>query len=281
MQGKALAQLATILNEAPRSVASNSDAIISIRPGYTRLREHLILTGLVLADITAISIWKNGQIFRQLGSATQLDKINQYNGLPSFASSGVLTISHCREGLRRFVETHATGVGMATGTENAINSLEIKLTIGTVGGTPSIESYGEVTAPTQAGIILGESIRTMTYAANGEIVIDDLITQPEQLDAIFLEETGLVVDRLEVFNNERSIFNRPKVLNDCIINQGGFKLPQANLFAYDKSERGFGKEPLLVTPNSRFRLVMNISGITGTGTLKVRKVSFMDLSPAA
>lgn len=276
---KIIPQISTIENEAPRNVSPGQTAIIAIRPGYTRLREHLTLGGsLTLDKITDISIWKNGQILRQLGSATDLDKRNQYNGLPSYASSGVLTISHIREGLRRFVETHATGVGMATGVKDAINSLDIKLEIdGTAPASSTITSVGEVTSPRGPGIILRETVEDFEYNTNGEKVINSLIQEDEQIDCIFLEENNLTVDSLEVRNFGTQIFSRTAAVNNHIINSGGFKLPQSGLFAYDKSERGFGKEPLIVTPNGRFELRPIISGVSADAVLKVRKVSFLTL----
>jgi len=279
METKVIPQISTIENEAPRSVTPGQTAIISIRPGYTRLREHIVLGGgLTLADITDISIWKNGQILRQLGSATDLDKRNQYNGIPSHASSSVLTISHCREGLRRFVETYATGVGMATGVKDAINNLEIKFDIdGGANAASTIVSSAEVTSPRGPGIILKETIEEFEYVSNGEKVINSIVHEDEQIDSIFLEEDGLAVDSLEVMNFKQQIFKRTASMNNHIINSGGFKLPQSNLFTFDKSERGFGKEPLIVTPNSRFELRPTISGVSGSGTLKVRKLSFLTL----
>lgn len=268
----------TIINEAPASVVAGETAVIRIRPGYTRLRDHIILGGsLTLAHLESIQVWINGQIQRELGSADDLDKRNQYYGMPAHSVNSILTVSHIREGLRRFVETHATGVGMGTGpnVKNPIHTMEIRIKIASGAPAGSISSYGEVSQPTPPGLLLKETLDTKEYTTNGEKTISDLITGPEEIDAIFIEEDGATVDSLRVFNQGRTIHERTAALNKHIIDSGQFRVNQSGLYILDKSERGFGKEPLLVSPVSRFELKPTLSGISGTGKIHIRKVSFV------
>lgn len=242
-------------------------------PGYTVLRSHLVPSASVtLADIEAIQLRLNGTAYRDLGSATNLDKHNQFDGIPAFSANGVLTIDHTRTGLRRFVETHISGIGMDPKAENPIDSLEIVLTIGSgIAASQTCTVYHEVTNAAGTTMVIKETSRVFTYTGNGEQIIDDLVkSNQESIASIALFEGSLSVDELEVRNARKTVFHRTDDLNTHIINSAPFKTVQSGLFVFDKGERGFGKEPL-VTRRDDLELILQVSGISGSGTVTVQK----------
>lgn len=275
----------TLLNEAPRSIIPGSDAVIMILAGSTRIREHLILSGgLLLSHIKNVTIKTNGNQRRHLGSGAWIDLMNQHNGLESFANSGVLTISHIREGLRKFKETHATAVGMANSPDivNAIGSMEIRITLdASAPATSHIESYGDVTVPLPPGVVMNEVIHSFDVQTDGEKTISNLFERHEKVNAIFLEYENCAIDRLIVNNNRREIFNRPKAVNDHILKSGGYKIPQAGYFALDKTERGFGEEIISVNRTSFFELKPTFSSVVADAKVHVHVQTIENLSPIA
>lgn len=257
------------------SLSPGNVNVLQISPGKTRLRDHLVLTGVTLAEITQIELVLNGEVVRNLGSATELDVINQYNGLPAYSTNSVLTISHLREGLRRFSESMITAIGMATVTSNGqrpITSMEYRFTIaGTASATDAIAVYSQTTAPTNPGVILRENVENHIISADGEAQIRDLVKGPEEIDQILLYENGLSVDSCIIQVANREIFNRTDAVNKQIVDASGFKAYQTAFFPFDKSENGWGKEPLIVTPTDELVVKPTVSSASGTDSVKVFK----------
>jgi len=249
--------------------------VLQVSPGKTRLRDHLVLSGVTLAEITQIELVLNGEVVRNLGSAVEADVIQQYNGLPAYSTNSVLTISHVREGLRRFAESMMTGIGMATKTTNGqrpITSMEYRFTVaGTASATDSIALYSQSTAPTNPGVLLYENVETHLLTTNGEQQIRDLVKGPEEIDSIFLYENTLSVDSMIVQVANREIFNRTEGVNKQVVDCSGFKTYQTEFFPFDKSENGWGKEPLIVTPQDELVLKPTVSSTSGSTSVKVFK----------
>jgi hypothetical protein len=266
-------EMKTLRFQGPRSIAASSDASILFGAGYTHHRTHLVLGGgLLLAHITAVNVYLNGRLFRQLGSATNLDRRNKYYGMTAFSANNVLTISHIREGLRRFVESHSTAIGMATGVANPVDSMEIRLTLSASAPAPStIDVYGEVSAPKETVFVLQDKEDLFEYTTNGDKLMNQIFQRDEVLDCLFFELTGCAVDEIQLTYADKLIQQRIAALQSHIQASTVYRTAQADLWTFDKSERGFGKEPIVYGPSGRFEAKLTLSGISGSASVKLRK----------
>jgi hypothetical protein len=267
----------TLKNEDFRNVSTDGVAVLDLGPGFNRLREHVKITGtsVALTDITNVELWLGGVKYRDLGSATDIDRMNQFHGLAAWhiTNNPILTISHVREGLRRWQESMVTALGMDVSNPEAmgIPSAQLRFTLASAPSDVALESWAEVSQPTAAGMVLQERIVPYAYTSDGEKRILDLDQGVEEILQIAVYSSKIT--NLELWKGGRPIFQRSTAINSRIQTDGGWRTTVANLWVFDNGERGFGRKPLTVTPQDDFQIRPTLASVSGTEELKFHVIS--------
>ena len=247
---------------------------LPLGPRYHSL--HFVLSGtFVLADITAIRVKLNGQIIRNI-SATNLDLMNQYNGMPAYGASRVLTVYFDRNMFNQSdSEITAIDCGLVSGTAPAnyvtvgAQDFFVELDVGAGTTNPVLVSYYEASESLGLGIgaIIIENSGNETYTgANGDAIIDKISRDNvghQYIDGIYMFQTGIVTD-IKVDRNYLRVFDRSVVVNKYVQSQSvAMRVPQTGLEVIDFTEKGYANNVLTVRPADGIqdlRLHLTISG---------------------
>jgi hypothetical protein len=247
------------------TVAAGQTSVFNLPIGRTYHGLALEYTVATLADMTGIRLKLDGEVIMDLGSGTELDLRNQFDGRA--AASGVLYINLERENLMTLANRMATVIG--TGYKGNPNSkkplarqpqtlqLEVDLAAG-IAGTPTLKLTAIQSEPSPIGVV--RRLRRFSYdVPSGRFEIANLPKggiAHAQINRIWIESSNIT--KLEVQKNNFTVFERSKALND-VLQADGVRVPQAGLYVYDPSETGLGGQALDLTDAHDFRLIGEFS----------------------
>ena len=251
---------------SPEGIAAGQTATWKLPIGPQFMELQLAFSGVTLAQMTEIRILATGRPF-QTFSAADRNTMNMFDGMADAADDGVLILPFTRRGLKTGVGEWETGVttGVADQAGRRIDSLNVEIDIAAGASAPSIEMTASITSPRPSGP--GTLLHIARYRRNlsgvGQFDISDLPKGTPTTIALnrtwFKEEGVETVERLEVERDGRSLWRRNANLN-ARIQADHVRVPQAGWFVLDKTERGYGGDPITLQGYNDFRFMVDTSG---------------------
>lgn len=213
------------------NVVASGIATLNLELGPTYQRIILVLGGtFTKAMITQIICKLNGKAFYTI-TGSCLDSINKYKGIKDAA--GYLTIDFSEITAKTPDGMYAGGVPTAKG----VKAFTLEVTI--AGATaPTLESYSEISAPRELGLIAGITHHPVTFSAAGKypIVLPYGPSAQHLIKRVHFFHTNMT--HLEVKKNGVVIFGEmPLAVNSFIQGEYG-EAPQSGLFVYDRVQSG-------------------------------------------
>lgn len=252
-------------------VAANSTATLDMPIGLSYHGLLLTRGGTFGHDLmTDIRLKANGRELMAMSGA-QLDDINVFNGLAA-ATAALSYIDFERLGLktRQGVELTSIGTGMPFNNNASdpaynplpITNLQLEIDIGAATG-PTLSAIAIQSGPRPSGVLLKRRKFTYSIGGAGTFEISDL-PRGDNIDKIWIFSS--VVTEVQLERDNFLVFDRTAAENN-LIQADGVRVPVANLFVIDPSERGNGGD-LIVSKSSDFRLKLGASG-NGTAVVYV------------
>ena len=221
---------------------------------------------LVLADaISEIRLVLNGKPTWAI-QASELDTYNQYSGraVAGTIAGGILVMDFDRFGLRMRSSEELTSLGTGAADDTTpLTTLTIEMdlkaavTSGTL-DTRFIQSESRILG-------LFKKLRRFidVFTGSGTFEIDDY-PKGDLINAVYFFESANDIDRVRLERDDFVMFDRTKEVNTRV-QTDGVRVPQADLFVYDTTEKGNGIDQLLTRqPDGRLvndlRWFMEIDG---------------------
>jgi hypothetical protein len=250
---------------APNAVAASSTSTFKLPIGR---RYHSLLligtgTAAVVADITEVRILANEKVIQRFSGADR-EMMNLFDGRETAAVSAArfeLVIPFDRYGLltRAAEEETALNTGSVAPDGRAIKSLSVEVDLGAgITGTPALTMYATQSEalPGGPGSVPYINLSTRDYAAADTYDISDLPrggTNTQYLDKLFLKPSTSTLDNFEVLANSVKVFERTAVVNERA-QRDGIRVPQAGVYAIDRTEHGYGGDPFDLRGLDDFRV---------------------------
>lgn len=245
-------------------VATTGQATLRAPIGFSYEQIHINYSGVTLAQMTGIRVVGNGKVIQRWSSGTNLDNFNRYHGRA--AAAGILTLDFTRHGLKTREGEELTKLG--TGMQSVEGSLElstlaIEIDITGAAGPVLLNAWAVQSDPSHLGLIRHVREHTYSPSAAGEFQISDI---PKGHLFNGLHFLSAIVTELRVERDNYSVFDRTAALNNLVQTDGGFKVPQANIYVLDPTEHGYGSETLQTFGVHDLRFTATVSG---AGTLPI------------
>lgn len=245
-------------------VAAGQTATAKLPIGRRYHELALTYSGATLAQLTEIRLFANGKVIHRY-SAVDRDMMNQFDGRA--AAAGILIIPFDRYNL--ITQAGREETALNTGSVNpdsglSINSLylEIDIDAAAVGTALSLNATQSDALPGGPGTVLHIQRHTRDFAGAGDFDLSDLprgTATSIALNRVFFKESANNITDVKIERNQYTIFERSATLNSNI-QTDGVRTPQANVFTVDKTERGFGGDPIDLVGVSDFRYNLTIDG---------------------
>ncbi len=260
------------LMPAPDSAIAGNTATVKFPIGRRYHALHLIATATAIApsDLTEIRVMLNNTPVQRFSGAER-NALNMHDGLADAAinaGSFILRIPFDRIGLlnRMLEEETAINTGSPDADGIAINqfSLEIDLK-STITGTINLSINAEQSEklPGGPGTIPYILRNTKDIATVGEHELADMpkgTLASVALERVFFIASANNITRGKIQINELTVFDRTSALNNRILSDG-IRVPQASYFAIDRTEWGYGADPIgLQKGIEDFRYKLTVDG---------------------
>jgi len=246
---------------SPSSVAVGQTAKIKIPLGNTIHGVALLPTNLTLAEIEDIRVVVNGKVITRYDSGTQLDVLNQADGIPSAGAGDIsfLYIPFDRKGLRTRDAEEITAIGTGAAEDpNPVQTLEVEVDIAAGAAGVTLAAQYEASGPSNSGLV--KTIRlfpSYTAGGAGEFEISDL---PRTGIITKIYATGANITNLEIKRDQFTIFDRSLTTNNAKLALDGYRAAPASGFLFDAGEAGFGSNGIVLNNNVQdFRLIYDMS----------------------
>lgn len=225
----------------------------------------LAYSGVTLAQMTEMRLFANGKVIHRY-SAVDRDAINQFDG--RVASAGILIIPFDRYNLKTLAGEEETALN--TGSKNeagvGINSLYLEIDLVDDDYTPvlSMNATQSDALAGGAGTVLHVMRHTRDTAGAGEFDISDLPrgnATSIALNRLIVKPSANDITKMQIDRNQYVIFERTKALNERV-QKDGVRTPQSGYIIIDKTERGYGGDPIDLVGVSDYRYKFTVSGAT-------------------
>lgn len=234
----------TVVMPSFEGLAAGQTATLRCPVGRTFLQLWLEYTGVTLAQITKITVLANAKQIMQF-SAAQLNSMNTY--ADRVTSAGRLCIDFTRKNLRSRAQEILTG--LSTGTDilspiglPSITVLTIQVEIGAGATNPQIKATAIQDAPKAPGIVSKYSLFNYTFAAAGDNQINNLPLGDAIYRMAFFNSN---ISKILIQRNQFTEFERSRLLNKQIQQDGYSRTPTDAIFMLDTGEDGYGTESIL------------------------------------
>jgi len=220
------------------------------------------------AKMNRIKVIANGEIIHDY-TGTQLDTLNQFDGRA--AANGILRIPFDRFNLlqREQEEVTALNTGVKDARGVMISTLSLEIDIDATAVAPTLSAFAEQSLARPMGS--GEThlinrLRKFTRTAGGAGTLDiadipggvsGANPSAVALNRMFMfsgNVTALVIKR-----DNFTVFERTLARNNVILTDG-VRAPQANVYAYDTTEMGYGGDILQLAGFQDIRYQLTMSG---------------------
>lgn len=263
-------QILTLRLPAPDGVTAGNQSIISLPIGR-RFHGVRLVGGADNKNIVTlcdeIRVKAGNDVIHRYSGA-QRNTMNQFDGMAGAAAAGKsLFIPFNRQLLktRQMEEDTSIQTGTADEQGRKITALTIEVDIAADATNPTLRGYSLTSDNVGAGPgsilhVKNETVQ-VTSVGEREIILDQIGTGRKLL----LNRAHLFsgdIDRLQVKRDSADLSDRTKQLNTDIQLDGGVRTPQANHWAYDPSEQGYGLEAVDLVGVQDFRLVAQLTATT-------------------
>lgn len=250
---------------SPEGVGAGQTATFKLPIGrrYHELQMEYTGTTITLALMTEIRIIANGKIIHRY-SAAQRDSLNQFDGRT--ASNGILIIPFDRYNLKTLAAETESALNTGSLNENADGiktlSVEVDIASGAVAPILSMTATQSDSIPGGSGTVMHCLKHTYSVAGAGDFEISDLPRGGQTsmfLNRIFFLPSANDISHMNIMRNSYNIFDRSKTLNERM-QKDGVRTPQSGYIAIDKSEKGFGGDPIDLRQITDFRYKLTMTG---------------------
>lgn len=249
---------------SPEGVGAGQTATFKCQIGRQYLELQLNYTGVTLAQITEIRVMANGKAIHTY-SGVERDAMNQYMGMA--AANGILRIPFNRSRLKTMAAEVETGIttGVAGPDGRIITAFNVEVDIDGAASAPALSMNATQANPSAGGP--GTIMHVKRFRRNlsgaGEFEISDIpFGGPTTIAlnrAFIFEGSGQEITKVKIERELRSIWERDKALNERL--QSDNKLvPQSGLVVIDKTERGYGGDPIDLAGYNDFRYLLTSDG---------------------
>lgn len=226
-------------------------------------------TTMALANMTEIRVNANGKPIHRY-SAVQLDKMNQFDGRNAVGSGKILVIPFDRYGLATMAGRIETALNTGLDTTpvqgvNYITSLTVEIDINSEAEAPLLDLIAiqsDRLSGVGAGTVLHRTKHTYSPSGKGEFEISDLPrgnNTSMMLNRIAFIPSANDINSIKIDRNNYNIFDRTKALNE-LIQRDGERVPQSGYVVVDRTEQGFGGDPISLLQLSDYRYKLDMSG---------------------
>lgn len=204
------------------------------------------VAGLALANaVGELRVVANGKPIWNI-QASELDKLNQFNDRAAAgdATGGILVVDFDRHNLRMRSSEEFTSIG--TGAANdptPVTTLTIEMDIKAGVASGSLSSRIQQSEARPLGLFKKLRRYVNTFSGAGTFDIDDF-PKGDLINAVFFNYDANNITRVRLERDDFVMFDRSATLNSRIQSDGK-RVPQANLYAYDTTEKGNGVDQLL------------------------------------
>lgn len=223
----------------------------------------LAFSGVTLAQMTEIRLFANGKVIHRY-SGVDRDKINQFDGRA--AAGNILIIPFDRYGLKTLAGEEETALNTGSVDANGVGITSLYL---------EIDIDGNATAPVMtlsatqsdalaggAGTVLHIQKHIRDTAGAGEFDVSDLPrgnATSIALNRLIVKPSANDISKMQIDRNQYVIFERSKELNEKV-QTDGVRVPQSGYIIIDKTERGYGGDPIDLVGVSDFRYKFTTTG---------------------
>ena len=226
-------------------------------------------SGVTLAQMTEMRLFANGKVIHRY-SATDRDAINKFDGRA--AADGILVIPFDRYNLKTLAgeEETALNTGSVDDQGMGITSLMLEIDLADAEYTPVITMNATQSDALAGGpgTVLHIPRHTRDTAGAGEFDISDLPrgnATSIALNRLIVKPSANDISKMQIDRNQYIIFERSKALNE-LVQKDGVRVPQSGYIVIDKTERGYGGDPIDLVGVSDFRYKFTM---TGASTLTI------------
>ncbi|ACR11120.1 major capsid protein P2 [Teredinibacter turnerae] len=245
------------------SVQAGSTALFKLPIGRRYHDLTLEYSGVTLAQMTEIRILVNGKPFQRF-SATWRDAKNQFDRLA--AANGLLKIPFDRLGLKRRDQIEQTAVNTDSYDQNGrgIRSFSVEIDIAPEAAAPVMEMSARQSEKVGGGP--GTMLHIQKYPRSiqgaGELQISDIpyggVTTQALNSICFVPSTG-TISKMKIERDTYAVFER-KTSHNAREQQNGVRDPQAGYYFIDRTEKGYGGDPMQLVGAQDFRYFLECSG---------------------
>lgn len=297
MSQKSLVQMPT-----PTGVQNNQTLTWMVNRGLTYHTILLNMGGNNVSSFGEVRVNINGQT-RIKALASEIDTMNQFDGLLGADACGQLIINFDRIGLLSVggremtaIDTGVVNKPMATGKMGiGVTSFNIEIDVGTLSNLASITLNG-VTQPagsnsgsTATTKLTGKALvsksnnvgsgtiklidtQNRTTSVSGITEISDLFMRPNELylNRFFVKLSGSgtpVLNRLTVRRNNYDLFDVEPLLSN-MLHTNGVKSPQSGWYVFDTTYDGDGSNVIDLQKAQDMRLVLDVSSAANIRIVK-------------
>jgi len=248
---------------SPEGAQAGSTALWKLPIGRRYHSLSLTYSGVTLAQMKEVRVLVNGKPFQRF-TANWRDKRNQQLGLK--AAGGILLIPFDRVGLKRRDQIEQTAINTDSLDENGrgIRSFAIEIDIDEGAAGPVVlkmEAQQSEKIGGGAGTMLHIGKYPRSIAGAGELQIADIVyggVTTQALNCVWFEPSAGIITKGKVERDTYTIWSRSAALNTRR-QENGVRVPSGTDFVIDKTETGYGGDPIVLTGAQDFRYFLECS----------------------
>lgn len=253
-----MARIETRMPDA-EGVAPGQTATFKLPIGRRFHRLAMQYSGVTLAQMPEIRVLLNGKVVQRY-SAEERDKMNQGDKLA--AAAGILVLPFDRNKLktRDGEEMTSINTGSFDDQGRGINSFHIEVDIAAAATAPALKLWATQSEalPGGAGTVMHINKRPYTVSGAGEFQISDMVkggVTSMAINRVYFKPSANVITRLEIERDTRTIFERDAATNERLLAEAGTRSVISGWFTVDKTEAGYGGDPINLVGVNDFRYI--------------------------
>lgn len=241
-------------------------AIFKLPVGMRYHELSLEFSGITLAQMSEIRLVANGKpIHRYTGVMRNV--INMHDGRTDAGTTGILTIPLDRHKLKTRAAEEESAPN--TGLNMPIRSLQLEIDMSANATAPVFKLTAEQSE--NSADYTGKVIHNLYFPRStmgaGEAQVSDLMFGTlisQALNRVFIKPSAGTISKAQIERDGRIIFDRSAALNNAIMTEG-LRTPQAGYYVIDRTERGYGGDPLVLIGANDFRYRLTCSAAAELG----------------
>lgn len=260
---------------APEGIGAGQTATFKLPIGRRYHALHLTgsaaTSGFGVDDLTEIRVLANAKVIQRF-TAVERNAMNAHDGRVDAAidsNNFILTLPFDRYNLMTKAGEEETAINTGsvdptTGKSIASFAVEIDVAGSGFTGAPSLSMSADQSEalPGGPGTVPHILRSTRDFAGAGEYDISDLPRGGETtlaLDKIFFKPSANDISQVKIESDQYTIYERVKALNNRVLTDG-IRVPQNGYFVIDRTEWGYGGDPIPLVGPQDFRYKVTLTG---------------------